>query len=62
MCTPFCPTGHGNYFKLSADLCSPFMIVPKDDGTIDGTMQGIYQKKEAKTATGAPASSEEMAR
>ena len=45
MCAPFCPTGKGTYFKLSADLCTPLMITPLPDGNIDGMMQGIYQKK-----------------
>ena len=53
MCTPFCPAGGGTYFKLSCDLCAPFMITPQEDGTIDGMMQGIYQKK-----TGGPSSNE----
>ena len=44
-CAPYCPTGGPSYFKLSSDLCGPFMIVPQDDGTIDGTMQGIYARK-----------------
>ena len=53
ICAPFCPTGKGSYFKLSGDLCAPFGLVPLEDGTIDGTMQGIYQKK-----GGAPSSNE----
>merc|ERR1719331_666118 len=52
ICAPYCPAGGGTYFKLSCDLCGPFALVPREDGTLDGTMQGIYQKK----AAGAPSS------
>lgn len=59
---PYCPIGGGTYMKCSADLCGPFMIVPQEDGTINGTMQGTYQKKSAGENTGAPPSSENMTR
>ena len=54
MIAPFCPIGGGKYMKCSADLCAPFMIVPQEDGTIDGIMQGIYQKKSAGGASPSP--------
>ena len=62
-CTLYIPLS-GGYCKLTPDICAPFMIKPQEDGTIDGTMQGIYQKKPggSATAAGAPPSSEEMAR
>ena len=59
------PIGGGVYHKLSPDLCVPMQLHPQEDGTLDGTMQGIYQKKPEKTvqvAAGAPPSSEEMTR
>ena len=47
-CAPYCPIGGGKYMKCSSDICGPFMLTPKEDGTIDGMMQGIYQKKAPK--------------
>ena len=61
-CAPFFDNCKGGYFKLSPDCCAPFGIVPLEDGSIDGTMQGIYVKKGASVASGAPPSSEEMTR
>ena len=56
VCTYYCPWGEG-YAKFSNDICAPMCINPQDDGTVDGTYQGIYAKKETKTS-GAPASTE----
>ena len=42
---PYIPIGGGTYMKCSSDICGPFMINGLEDGTIDGMMQGIYQKK-----------------
>ena len=64
MCAPMIHIGGGKYAKICADCCVPQCLTPQEDGTIDGTMQGIYQKKPggSATAAGAPPSSEEMAR
>ena len=57
MCTAFCPIGGGtSYMKCGTDLCAPLCIVPQEDGTIDGTMHGIYQKKGG--SAGGPSSNE----
>ena len=63
MCAPMIPIGGGKYAKISGDFCVPQCLTPQEDGTIDGTMQGIYQKKPASLVVkGAPPSSEEMTR
>ena len=60
-CAPMIPIGGGVYHKLDACLCVPMQLKPQEDGTIDGTMQGIYKKKDATVAVGAPPT-EEMGR
>ena len=60
-CAPMIPIGGGKFWKLSPDLCVPLFLNMQEDGTIDGTMQGTYKKK-AWPVSGAPPSSEEMAR
>lgn len=63
MCAPMIHIGGGKYAKICADFCVPQCLTPQEDGTIDGGMSGIYQKKPASSAVkGAPPSSEEMTR
>ena len=63
MCTPYIPWGDG-YCKISSEICAPWCIEPQDDGTVSGTCQGIYKKKDAAAPaeTGAPPAQTEMAR
>ena len=46
----YCPVGGDDeYMKLGSD-CGPFCIIAKEDGTIDGTCQGVYEKDAAPEA------------